>query len=385
MNTDQRIYRLLQRHLDKQTVGFPATLLGSDIRFLRRIFTPDEAKIALHLSYKPASLDEIAEKAAQEFSADRTRLLLDSMFKKGGIAWKKRDSIDSWYLTPMVVGIYENAQDGTASPEFLDRADAYINSLPFGRAFLNAQPSQMRTIPINKSISMSHPVSTYDQIRGILQDAPGPFVVIPCICREKMAVRGNRCKKTIRMETCFAMNNIGTMILRRGHGREISRDEAAELFRQSEADGLVLQPSNAEHPEFVCSCCGCCCGMLSFQKFLPSPVDYWTAHYRATVDQAACTHCGKCVSRCQVNAVALAGPERIATVDKNRCIGCGLCVATCPGKAITLKKKPQETPLPKNEEALYDALMKNKKGPWEQWTVFFKTALRIKKPWARSF
>jgi H+/Na+-translocating ferredoxin:NAD+ oxidoreductase subunit B len=385
MSTDHRIYRLLQRHLDKQTVGFPAALLGSDIRLLRRIFTPDEAKIALYLSYKPASLDEIAAKAAPEFSADRTKLHLDGMFKKGGIAWKKRDSIDTWYLTPMVVGIYENAQDGNASPEFLDRADAYMKSLPFGRAFMTAKPSQMRTIPINKSISMSHPVSTYDQIRGILQDAPGPFVVIPCICREKMAVRGNRCRKTIRKETCLAMNNMGTMILRRGHGREISRDEAAELFRQSEADGLVLQPSNAEHPEFVCSCCGCCCGMLSFQKFLPSPVDYWTAHYQATVDQVACTHCGKCVSRCQVNAVALAGPERIAAVDTNRCIGCGLCVATCPGKAITLKKKPQEMPLPKNEEALYDALMKNKKGPWEQWTAFFKTAVRIKKPWARRF
>jgi Na+-translocating ferredoxin:NAD+ oxidoreductase subunit B len=385
MSTDHRIYRLLQRHLDKQTVGFPAALLGSDIRLLRRIFTLDEAKIALHLSYKPASLDEIAAKAAPEFSADRTRLHLDSMFKKGGVAWKKRDSIDTWYLTPLVIGIYENAQDGIASSEFLDRADAYMKSLPFGRVFMTAQPSQMRTIPISKSISMSHPVSTYDQIRGILQDAPGPFVVIPCICREKTAVRGNRCKKTIRKETCFAMNNIGTMILRRGHGREISRDEAAELFRQSEADGLVLQPSNAEQPEFICSCCGCCCGMLSFQKFLPSPVDYWTAHYQATVDQAACTHCGTCVSRCQVNAVALAGPERIAAVDTNRCIGCGLCVATCPGKAITLNKKPQETPLPKNEEALYDALMKNKKGPREQWMEFFKTAVRIKKPWARHF
>ena len=385
MNTDQRIYRLLQRHLDKQTVGFPSALLGSDIRLLRRVFTPDEAKIALHLSYKPASLDEIATKAAPEFSADRTRLLLDSMFKKGGIAWKKRDSIDTWYLMPMVVGIYENAQDGIASPEFLARADAYIKSMTFGRAFMNAQPSQMRTIPISKSISMSHPVSTYDQIRGILQDAAGPFVVLPCICREKMVVRGNSCKKTIRKETCFAMNNTGAMILRRGHGREISRDEATELFRQSEADGLVLQPSNAERPEFVCSCCGCCCGMLSFQKFLPSPVDYWTTHYQATVDQAACTHCGKCVSRCQVNAVALVGPERTAAVDTNRCIGCGLCVATCPGKAITLKKKPQETPLPKNEEALYDALMKNKKSPWEQWMAFFKTAVRIKKPWARRF
>jgi len=385
MSTGQSIYRLLQRHLDRQTVGFPATLLGSDIRFLRRIFTPDEARVALYLSYKPATLDEIAAKAAPKFSSDQTNLLLESMFKKGCIAWKKRNGLDTWYLMPLVVGIYENALDGTPSPEILDRVDAYMKSLPFRRAFMTAQPSQMRTIPINKSISMSHPVSTYDQINGILQDAPGPFVVLPCICREKMAVRGNPCKKTTRKESCFAMNNMGTMVLRRGHGREVSREEAIELFRQSEADGLVLQPANEEYPEFVCSCCGCCCGMLSYQKFLPSPVDYWTTHYQAAVDQAACTHCGKCVSRCQVNAVALTGPDRIATVDTGRCIGCGLCVATCPGKAVTLKKKPGEMPLPKNEEALYDELMKNKKNPWEQWAAFFKTAVGPKKPWARRF
>lgn len=385
MSTGQRIYRSLQRHLDKQAIGFPAALLGSDIRFLSRIFTLDEAKVALYLSYKPATLNEITAKAAPKFSPDQIKLLLDSMFKKGCIAWKKKNGRDTWYLMPLVVGIYENAQDGTPSPEILDRADAYMKSLSFGRAFMTAQPSQMRTIPINKSISVSHPVSTYDQIHEILQNAPGPFVVLPCICREKMAVRGKPCKKTIRKESCFAMNNMATMILRRGHGREISRDDAVELFRQSEADGLVLQPANEEYPEFVCSCCGCCCGMLSFQKFLPSPVDYWTTHYHAMVDQTACTHCGKCVSRCQVNAVALSGPDRIASVDTRRCIGCGLCVATCPGKAITLTKKLRETPLPKNEEALYDEIMKNKKSPWEQWASFFKTTVMIKKPWTRRF
>jgi electron transport complex protein RnfB len=385
MSTGQSIYRLLQQHLDKQIIGFPAALLGSDIRFLSRIFTPDEAKVALHLYYKPATLEEIAAKAAQKFSVNQTKLLLDSMFKKGCIAWKKRNGLDTWYLMPLVVGIYENTQDGTPSPDILDRASAYMKTLSFGRAFITAQPSQMRTIPINKSISMSHPVSTYDQIHGILQDAPGPFVVLPCICREKMALRGKPCNKTTRKETCFAMNGMGAMVLCRGHGREISRDEAVELFRQSEADGLVIQPANEEYPEFICSCCGCCCGMLSFQKFLPKPVDYWTTHYQATVDQTACTHCGKCVSRCQVNAVALSGPDRIAAVDTGRCIGCGLCVATCSGKAITLKKKPQEKPLPKNEDALYDEIMKNKKSPWEQWASFFKTTVRIKKPWARRF
>jgi electron transport complex protein RnfB len=76
MSIDQRIYRFLQRHRDKQTVGFPATLPGSDLRLLRRIFTPDEAKIAPHLSCKPASLDEIVAKATPELSIYRATIVV---------------------------------------------------------------------------------------------------------------------------------------------------------------------------------------------------------------------------------------------------------------------------------------------------------------------
>jgi ferredoxin len=382
---EDKTYRSLQQHLDKQAVGFPAAPLGSDIRFLKHLFTPDEAKIALHLSYKPTPIGQISAKTTPAFSARQTEGLLEAMFKKGSIGWKEKNKIDHWFLMPMVVGMYENAQDGNPSPEFLDVADAYMKTFSFGKAFMHAKPSQMRTIPINKSISSSHPVATYNQIRELIQNAPGPFVVLPCICREKKALRDKPCAKTARKETCFAMNGFGTMILRRGHGREVNRDEALELFRQSEADGLVLQPSNTEQSEFVCSCCGCCCGMLSYQKFLPNPVDFWTNHFQAALDPAACKHCGKCVSRCQVNAVTLSGPDGKAAVNLGRCIGCGLCVPTCPAKAISLKKKLQELPLPKNEEKLYDEIMKNKKGAWGQWATFFKVALKIKKPWARRF
>jgi len=52
MTTDDSIYRSLQEHLDKQAVGFPSVKSGADIRLLKRLFTPDEARLALHLSYK---------------------------------------------------------------------------------------------------------------------------------------------------------------------------------------------------------------------------------------------------------------------------------------------------------------------------------------------
>lgn len=372
-----KVYRRLQRHLDRQAVGFPAAWSGADIRLLERLFSPDEAQLALHLCYKPLPGAEIVERAAAEFPAAETGRLLESMFAKGAIAWKEKDGIGHWYLVPLVVGMYEN-QDGDPSPKFLHDARAYFKTLGYSASFLAVKPSQMRTIPIGKSVSVEHPIATYDQIRSVVDASPGPFVVLPCICRRSKAMRNKPCAKTSREETCLAFGDLARMVLRRKHCREVSRDEVLAILQRNEEDGLVLQPANARQPEFVCSCCGCCCGMLSYQKLLPHPVDFWASTYLAEVSPAACSQCGTCGTRCQVGAVALDGPSGEARIDPGRCIGCGLCVPTCPSEAIRLIRKESEPPPPVNEEDLYDQVMANKKGALAQLKILVKVALRMK-------
>ena len=83
--SDLSPYRLLQKHLDRQAVGFPATRSGADIRFLKRMFTPEEAGLALNISYRPSSLETIMMTASGEYTEDRTVQLLDSMSMKGAI------------------------------------------------------------------------------------------------------------------------------------------------------------------------------------------------------------------------------------------------------------------------------------------------------------
>jgi ferredoxin len=278
---------------------------------------------------------------------------------------------------PLIVGMYE-AQDGNPTPEFLAGASAYMKTMSYGKAFLAVKPSQMRTIPINKSLPLEHQVATYDQIRAIVQNSRGPFVAIKCICREGRAISNKPCTKTSRLETCLGFGDVAAMVLRRKHGREVTRDQALAILQQNEDDGLVLQPANAQQPEFVCSCCGCCCGMLSFQKFIPHPIDFWTSNFYAEVSIEACLRCGKCVSRCQVNAVTLADSTGKAKINLNRCIGCGLCVPTCPSNAVRLKNKEHEMSLPKNEEDLYDEIMANKKGALGQLRMLMKLILMMR-------
>jgi len=51
------------------------------------------------------------------------------------------------------------------------------------------------------------------------------------------------------------------------------------------------------------------------------------------VDEARCTHCGKCAEVCQYHAIAVLGQKTL--VFPQLCHGCGSCTALCPEKAIS--------------------------------------------------
>ena len=341
------------------------------------MFTPDEACVALHMSHQPLPLETIVARAAAEFPAEQSARLLDSMLQKGAIGWKEQGGIGHWFLLPLVIGMYEG-QDGELTADFLADVDAYTKSVSFGSSFLAVSPPQMRTIPINQSIPVEHNVATYDQIRALVAEARGPFVVLNCICRQRMALKSRPCKQTARLETCLVFGNMAAMVRRRQHGREVTREETLAILQQNENDGLVLQPANARRPGFVCSCCGCCCGMLSLQKMLPHPLDFWTSNFCAEIDESICKRCGKCVSRCQVGAVALTRSKGPARINPGRCIGCGLCVTTCPSHALHLSKRAPETVPPESEEELQIQIAARKKTPWARRRMLAKVLLRMK-------
>ena len=52
MATDD-VYVRLREHLDNLPVGFPKTESGVELRILKRLFTEEEAEMAMHLSYIP--------------------------------------------------------------------------------------------------------------------------------------------------------------------------------------------------------------------------------------------------------------------------------------------------------------------------------------------
>ena len=354
MSNEDTIYIKLQKHLDKQAVGFPATKSGVEIRILKELFTPEQASLALHLSFEPRTVNEIhAGIRDNSLSPERVERLLRRTVINGAIGVVEKDDDKCYYLMPLLIGVVE-WHGSRSTPQFWVDFNKYLEE-GYGKAYATTKVSQMRTIPVQRSINMEHKVTTYDQVREIINNTEGRIAVTSCMCREGAKSRGEPCKVTSRVETCMIFGDWAEHFIKLGT-REISREEALDIIRQNEEDGLVLQPTNYQNLDFLCSCCGCCCGVLRIQKTLPNPAANWAHNFYAKVDMEMCTSCGICAEKCQVNAATIDEQNGCAMINLDRCIGCGNCVANCPSDAVQLVKVEVEIAPPEERTDLYRIL-----------------------------
>jgi ferredoxin len=156
-----------------------------------------------------------------------------------------------------------------------------------------------------------------------------------------MRLLGQGCDKP--EESCLVLGSVADYIVQTGRGRRISQGEMLDILQRADESGLVLQPDNAQDPLFMCTCCGCCCGILRSLKRDPHPARMASSPFYARLDTTSCNGCGLCAKRCQMDAIRVCDEK--AVLDEDRCIGCGLCVRTCPHDCLSLvHKPPAETP-----------------------------------------
>jgi len=361
MMDSRKKYRKLQQHLDKQPVGFPSTFNGIELDLLKELFTIDEASAALYLNYRFELFKTIYERANPNGYSEQTlQNLLDVMEKKGAIFVRRDPDGTPYYaLHPYVIGMFE-MQIKRLTPSLYLKTRTYMLQ-KFAFEYLSSEILQMRVIPVQKSLSAIQYVSTYDQIREIVEQAKDRIAISECICRKGKDSIGQPCSATDRREICIGFRDFHDTYVRHNWGRSISKEEALDILDRNEKEGLVLMPSNMQEPNFVCSCCDCCCGILEILNMLPSPAEQVCNNYESEINPAKCKGCGLCIKRCPTQAISNNGKYAIA-INPKRCIGCGLCVSSCKTGAVRMKKKDEKFIPPKNHEDLYDFLMEHKKN-----------------------
>ena len=324
------VYQELAYHLDGLPGGFPPTESGVELRILRRLFTPEEAEMALHLTLLPEEPRVVARRA--KLTSEEAASRLEDMAKKGLILRVESKKGQMTYMAAQyVVGIWEY-QVNRLNPEIARDMGEYLPTL------LNfdewQKVPQLRTIPVTESIDSQLEVTSYERAEELVRSAK-KIVVAHCICRRERRLMNEGCDKPL--ESCFVLGEGADYYERNGLGRVIDQQEALAFLQRANEVGLVLQPGNGKKASFLCCCCGCCCGVLRNIKRHPQPASIVSTPFIAIADPETCKGCGVCVKRCQMEALQLRDKKVALNVD--RCIGCGLCVSTCPTGSLTLSRK----------------------------------------------
>jgi NAD-dependent dihydropyrimidine dehydrogenase PreA subunit len=361
MSDEDTAYRELQRHLDKLPVGFPQTESGVEIKILKLLFTPEEAKIATKLRFRPETLRSVYRRAKRAVtSREELRNLLDNLVEKGALFGKKKGKRNYYANAMFIIGVYE-FQVPRLSREFMELMHQYIDEA-FANEIFRTGVHQLRTIPIEKSLSLESRVYKYDDILRLVKNVKGPFGVAQCICRIGHDLLDQKCTQTELRESCLVFGQTARYYLNHGYARSITKKESIEILRKAEEAGLVLQPGNSKRLGFICTCCGCCCEGLKLASRFPRPSELYLTNYHAEVDSIECSGCETCITRCQMKAISLV--DNIASVNLHLCIGCGLCITTCPNQAINLKRNKKKARLPRSRFRLVLGILRKKSGNW---------------------
>lgn len=346
MPTD--IYKKLALHLDNLPGGFPPTKSGVELRILRRLFTPEEAELALNLTLIPEEAQDVARRI--KLTTEEVAQRLKEMARKGLIYSVESDGSPPKYMAlQYVIGIWEfhvnNLDEGLVRD-----MDEYIPTL-FNLDTWKKVP-QLRTVPVGRSIPVQLKIMSYEDARKLVR-AHKMFLVAPCICRRERRIAGEGCDKP--EESCLIFGRGVDYYSRNGIGRVIEQQEALEILKKADKAGLVLQPSNSQKVANICCCCGCCCGVLRTIKKHPKPASIVSTPFVTSSDFSTCKGCGTCLKRCQMEALRM--KDEKVVLDTDRCIGCGLCVSTCPTGSLTLVRKP-ESRQPKIPKSLTETYFK---------------------------
>jgi NADPH-dependent glutamate synthase beta subunit-like oxidoreductase len=163
----------------------------------------------------------------------------------------------------------------------------------------------MRVIPIERAIEGETRRASYEEVSGYLNDNR-VFSVSECSCRASREAQGEGCGHP-KEDMCIQLGHVAEYYIRTGKGREVTREEAFEIIKKAEENGLMHNIPNFEgvgKTNAICNCCGCSCFSLRMGAMYSNP-DMLRSNYVAQVDKDKCVGCGECVETCPMNAPKL--------------------------------------------------------------------------------
>ena len=348
-------YESLVERLNRLPQGAPPsdTLYG----ILELLFSEKEAELVAQLPIRPFT----AEHAARRWQMNLvdTQKVLDGLADRAILLdMQGPDGQVSYVLPPPMAGFFEFSMMRLRGDidqkllaelfyQYINVEEDFITALfmsdtRLGRAFVNEE-----ALPLDRTLE----VMGYERASEVMRSASHRSVGI-CYCRHKMMHMDRACDAPL--DICMTFNNTGATLARHGYAREIDVAEGLDLLQEARDRGLVQFGENVQQGvNFICNCCGCCCEAMIAARRVGFTNAVQTTNYLPAVDESRCNGCGKCVTACPVEAMALVSTNdphhpklRKARVDTALCLGCGVCVRACTREGLRLEERPQRVITP---------------------------------------
>ena len=360
----ENIYIRLAEHLKDLVMGYPYSEEILDL--LKEMFSPDEARVVLAIPNKIAPLEVTdMETIARQTDVPEAKVtdVLESLSERNVIYTSKTATGAQGYaLLQVGYGMPQTFFWGGREDERARRMAGlvlkYFNIPRTKEIYGGVSTKTFKYSPASLAVDVPmQGVLPQEQI-GPIVEATTKIAVAHCPCRMSAKVLGRTdCQHSL--EVCLKYDEMAEFVIDKGLARELSMDEALQILKDCEKEGLVHMVDNAQGQiKHTCNCCGHYCWNVGIIKRHKVPRDVLMDVYfiRAT-ETDECIGCGACIEICPVEAVKLVDDK--AMVDTDWCIGCGVCAVSCPTEAISIIRRLEKVP-PESFAILHQRIKKER-------------------------
>ena len=280
-----------------------------EYRILDPIVDDDMCSVMMRMRLETDfSAEDLAKKTRK--SLDFVQTQCDKLVKAGVIRTRVRSGVLCYYYPIWVPGIMEgilsNREQCDAHPELGACFEEYTRiRVGMLAPMLGNGVNFMRVMPVMSAIENDTHKDSYDEISTLIEKA-WAISVGPCSCRRSRRLMGEGCGH-LEEDMCLYLNDNAINFSKNGEHRLITKEEAYDILRRAEDNGLVHEVNQAlgfDDVTAICNCCGCSCYALRIAELFRSPNGV-SSNFIARVDKDKCVACGQCVENCQTNAVRL--------------------------------------------------------------------------------